>query len=925
VPLKPGTRLGVYEILAIIGAGGMGEVYRARDTKLNRDVALKILPESFAGDPDRLARFRREAQVLASLNHPHIAHIYGLEDSDGTHALVLELVDGPTLADRVARGPLPIDETLAIARQIAEALEAAHEQGIIHRDLKPANIKVRDDGTVKVLDFGLAKMLEAPSSAGANPGLTNSPTITTPAMMTGVGMILGTAAYMSPEQAKGRPADKRSDVWAFGCVLYEMFTGRRAFEGEDVADTLAFVLTKEPDWTALPTGTPSAIRKLLGRCLQKDRTRRLTDVGVARLDIDETLNGATKESEAVGTSPNSRWRLAAPWIIAATLALVLVATVVALSPWKNRVSTRPMRLNVSLGIDASLVVDQGPAIALSSDGKLLAFAAQPAGGNDSQLYVRRLDQLSPSLLPGTAGARNPFFKPDGQWIGFFANGSLKKVSASGGSVVTLCEAPSGRGGSWTADDTITFLPVATASQGGIGGGLLRVSANGGQPEALTRVLPGELTQRWPQVLPGGKAVLYTVTSGDRLGIGGNAYDNADIVVQPLPPDGTRKIVQRGGYYGRYLASGHIAYLHEGTMFVAPFDLRRLAVTGPSAPALEGVMSSGGNGSAQFAVSDDGVLMYVPGQSVTNTRPISMVDRAGKITTVHGVPLLWNNPQFSPDGRLIALNLPSQDGSRSDVWIYDWQRDGLTPLTRQPYALRPVWTPNGHRIVFASRGVLTNLFWLPSDGTGMPERLTTSTNAQIPGSWHPSGRFFAFQETNPQTLADIMILPFEGDETSGWKPGRPVAFVNTPTREEWPAFSPDGRWIAFASYKSEQPEIYVRPFQHPGGETPVSIGGGLAPIWSQKRHELLYLRPDTRIGVVDYRAEGDTFVVEKPRVWASDVRIQGSAGGGGFDLHPDGDRIVGRLVPVEQVTDKRDRVVLISNFFDELQRIAPGTK
>jgi serine/threonine-protein kinase len=586
-----------------------------------------------------------------------------------------------------------------------------------------------------------------------------------------------------------------------------------------------------------------------------------------------------------------------------------------------------MRLNVTLGIDASLVIDQGPAIALSPDGRLLAFVAQQADGSDSQLYVRRLDQLLPSLLPGTMGARNPFFNPDGQWIGFFANGRLKKVAISGGSVVTLCDAPNGRGGSWTADDTITFLPVATASEAGNDGGLRRVSANGGQPEPLTKVLPGELTQRWPQVLPGGKAVLYTVTSGDRFGIGGNAYDNADIVVQPLPPDGTRKIVQRGAYYGRYLASGHLAYLHEGTMFVEPFDVRRLAVTGPPAPALEGVMSSGGNGSAQFAVSDDGVLMYVPGQQVNNTRPISWVDRAGTIAIAHLAPLLFNNPQFSPDGRLIALNLPSQDGARSDVWIYNWQRDAMSRLTQPPlYALRPVWTPNGHRIVFAARvgSLLTNLFWLPSDGTGMPERLTTSPNAQVPGSWHPNKPFFAFQETNPQTLADIMILPFEGSETSGWKPGQPVVFVNTPFREEWPAFSPDGRWLAFASFKSGQAEIYVRPFQHPGGETLVSIGGGLAPIWSRTRHELLFMRPDTRIGVVDYHAEGDTFSVEKPRVWASDVRIQG-AGGGGFDLHPNGDRIVGRLVAVDQVTEKRDRIVLISNFFDDLQRISPGTR
>ena len=578
MPLTPGSPLGAYEILTLLGAGGMGEVYRARDTKLGRDVALKILPDSFAHDSERLARFTREAQVLAALNHPHIAAIYGLEASGTMQFLVLELVDGPTLAERIAGlraqgSRLPVDEALAIARQIADALEAAHEKGIIHRDLKPANIALDANDRVKVLDFGLAKALEPVAGAGSLEGLrhdvTASPTITTPAMMTGVGVILGTAAYMSPEQAKGRAADKRSDMWAFGCVVFEMLTGKRPFEGEDISDTLASVLKTDPDWTTLPANVPPAIRTLLTRCLQKDRRKRLADISVAQFLMDEAatapeLTATRPATEAVAVAPPRSHRLAigalAPIVVALAGAL---AWIVLRSPTST--PHAPVRLSAELGAAASsLVIGSGPtagaSVILSPDGALLAFIAQAANGQPL-LHVRRLDQLQATPLSGTDGAGSAFFSPDGQWLGFFADNKLKKVSVTGGAAVTLADAPNARGGSWADDGTIVFVPDTRV-------GVMRVSSSGGKPEPLTTLGEGEVTQRWPQMLPGGKAVLYTGHSK------GTGFDDGNIVVQQLPA-GHRTIVQRGGYYGRYLPSGHIIYVHEATLFAIPFDTDRL--------------------------------------------------------------------------------------------------------------------------------------------------------------------------------------------------------------------------------------------------------------------------------------------------------------------------------------------------------------
>ena len=769
---------------------------------------------------------------------------------------------------------------------------------------------------MKVLDFGLAKALDpAPTS-----DLSQSPTITTPAM-TRMGVIMGTTAYMSPEQAKGKPLDKRADIWAFGCVLYEMLTGKRAFEGEDVSDTLAFIITKEPNWPALPATTPSSIRRLLRRSVEKDRKRRLSDMADARLEIDEA-GAAPTTGEGAARAPvmlaAPRWRRVLPWSVASALGVGLALVLLLWAPWRHASPALPVRLSAELGADASLVTDQGAAAILSPDGAVLAFVAQKSSSAASQLYVRRLDALQATPLSGTDGARNPFFSPDGQWIAFFAGGKLKRVSVTGGAAVTLCDAPNGRGGTWGEDGAIAFSPNAGV---GVAETLLRVSSTGGKPEPLTTLDRGEVTHRWPQVLPGGKAVLYSVAC---VGCDGN------IVVQPLP-NGPHKVVQRGGYYGRYLPSGHLVYFHDGTLFAAPFDLGRLELTGQPVPVLEGVTGSSiGSAGAQFAVAGNGTLVYLPGQSVNNDAPISWMDRQGKTTPLRATPANWANILFAPDGRRLALDL--FDGKQSDVWVYDWARDTLSHLTFDPTDdVKPVWTPDGRRIVFASRRAdkaTVNLYWQRADGTGDVQRLTESKNQQDPASWHPGGKFLAFWEVNPQTRADLMILPMAGDEASGWKPGTPTVFLNSPFNEREPTFSPDGRWIAYRSDDSGRDETYVRPFPGPGGKWQISTGGGTNPTWSRTRHELFYGTPDQRIMVAPYTVEGDSFRAEKSRLCSEGrytARLVTGTSFRSFDLHPDGERLALAQVTETQTAAKQDKLVFIFNFFDELRRLAPVTR
>ena len=910
MPILPGKRLGPYEVLAAIGAGGMGEVYQAHDTKLGRDVAIKVLPEAFAHDPERLSRFQREAKMLAALNHPNIATIYGLEQSNGTSYLVMELVSGETLAEHIKReGSVAVEEALKIAVQIAEALEAAHEKGIIHRDLKPANVKVTPEGKVKVLDFGLAKAF-AGDTTDSNPS--QSPTLSAVATMQGV--LLGTAAYMSPEQARGKSVDKRTDIWAFGCVLYELLTGKQTFQGEDVTEILAAVVKTEPDWSRLPEATPSAIGTLLRRCLRKDRRQRLPDAGAVRIEIEEALAAPTSVGEGTAASRTKAWRDRLPWAAAAVLALTTIASTIGfvLRTPKAQQPLQAMRLSAEIGADASLYTVYGPSAILSPDGTRLALVA--SGTDQKQrIYIRSLDQVQATALSGTENARDPFFSPDGQWIGFFADQKLKKISVQGGAAVTLCDAYNDRGGSWGEDGTILFAPDQRVA-------LSRVSSAGGTPQPLTTLdkQAGEITQRWPQVLPGGKTVLFTSNTHQ------TTYEDSDIVAYSVT-SGQRKTVQRGGFYARYLPSGYLVYMHEGTLFAVPFDLKRLEVTGQPAPILEGVVTSAISAGAQFSFSETGNLVYVAGRSGLRNVSIYWMNREGKFTPLRETPGDYYNPAFSPDGKRLALEI--SNGNRRDIWVYEWERDTLTRLTFTGEANElPAWTPDGQRIVYSSQekdGAL-NLWWIRADGAGDAQRLAESKSPEFVDSWRPDGKVLAFHQNNPGTGNDIMTLSFEGDEKSGWKPGEPKPFVNSAFNEAAAAFSPDGHWLAYMSNESGSNEVYVRPFPGPGGKWQISTGGGVAPKWSRNGKELFYRTTDSKIMVVTYTASGGSFRADKPLLW-SPGQFTDRGLTTNFDLHPDGKRFVVLKAPGTEEAAAVNKVSFIFNFFDELRRKLPPGK
>jgi Tol biopolymer transport system component len=735
--IAAGTRLGPYEIVAAIGAGGMGEVYQAHDTKLERDVAIKVLPEAFAHDPDRLSRFQREAKMLAALNHQNIATIYGLEQSNGMSYLVMELVSGETLQQRLAReGRLPIEDALGLCRQIAEALEAAHEKGIIHRDLKPANVKMTAEGKVKVLDFGLAKAF-AGGESGSDPS--NSPTLSAAGTMLGV--ILGTAAYMSPEQARGKAVDKRTDVWAFGCVLYELLTGQQAFHGDTVTEILAAVLRGEPDWPALPPAIPTNVRALLRHCLQKDKTLRLRDAGDASIEIQEALAVPRIGPTSAGPATHG-WRQA----LVSGLAGVVMAVVAGLAVWTLKPATPPAprpvtRFTITLPLGQQLSgFDSGSAVALSPDGTHLAYVASQGG--TQRLYLRVMDNLDGGPVRGTEGAVEPFFSPDGRWIGFFAGGKLKKVSVDGGAPLALGDAVNPGGASWGSQGTIAFEPSLTALQ--------QVSDAGGTPRPLTRLEKGDLFHRSPEFLPGGKAVLFAV-----IGAGG-----FQVAVQSVGADDRRNLIP-GGSQPRYALSGHLVYAQGGNLLAVPFDRQRLTVTGPTVPVVEGVLQSPVTGRAQYNVSATGSLVYVPG-GIARVAPRTLVwvDRKGMEQALPAPARAYTYPRLSPDGHRVAVDIAE---SGENIWIDDLDRHTLTKLTFQGDGnLMGAWTPDGKRIAFGSnKDGLYNLFWQLADGSGGLEPLTRSEDIQVPNSWSHDGQLLAFIARNPT----VRVAPADADAAS----------------------------------------------------------------------------------------------------------------------------------------------------------------
>ena len=899
--IEPGIRLGPYEIVSAIGAGGMGEVYRARDGRLNRDVALKVLPEAFSRDPQRMARFEREARLLASLNHPNIAAIYGLEESDSAPALVMELVEGPTLADRIRAGPIPLDEALPIARQIADALEFAHDNNVIHRDLKPANIKVKADGSVKVLDFGLAKAM---SEEMSETDMSNSPTLSIAATQQGV--ILGTAAYMSPEQARGRKVDRRTDIWAFGVVLYEMLTGRQAFGGEDVSLAMASVMKSDPEWNRLPQEISPTLRNVLQRCLQKDPKQRLRDMGDVRLALDGAFETGKVAHAEAGAAAGAR-SIGRAALLLSTGALLLGGVIAGIAGWMIKPEPTAARLVTRFAYD----LPQGQqfnnigrtVMALSPDGSRFVYNTLQG------LYLRSMDQLDAHLIPGTeASLTNPFFSPDGQWIGYW-QGQLKKIAIGGGAALNIGPATNPYGVSWALDNTIFFAQPE---------GIRRVSANGGTPELVIKAGEGEQMDG-PQLLPGGEWVLFAVKKGN---VG---WDEAHIVVQSLKTKERRDIWQ-GGSDAHYVSSGHIVYALNDNLFAIPFDLSKLSAKGSPIPVAQGIFRalSGLTASANYGVSDSAEsLVYVNGSEGSVT--ISWMDREGNFTPLRKTVSHYSDLAFSPDGKRLAVTDGSYfSGDKADIWIDDLERDSLTRLTFNGASRYPFWTPDGQRIVYASldNGVL-NLWWTRADGSGGPQRLTESSVDRFPGSWRPDGKILAFFQRT-ESNNDILTLPIEGDEKSGWKPGQAVPFANSRFQEILPAFSPDGRWLAYTSDESGRLEVYVRPFPGPGGKWQVSTGGGLKPMWSPNGKELFYNTVDNnKIMVASYTASADTFRAGTPQLWSAS---QFTSVGQTFNnsLHPDGKRFA-VLKTADTGVPATVRVNIVLNWLEELKQRAPAGK
>ena len=909
--LSLGTRLGPYEIRSALGAGGMGEVYRARDAKLNREVAIKVLPALFASDPERLSRFRREAQILAALNHPNIAHIHGLEDSDGIHALVMELVEGPTIAERVVQGPIPLPEALPMAKQMAEALAAAHEQGIIHRDLKPANVKVREDGTVKVLDFGLAKLVAPePSGIGAGP-VTESPTVTSPAA-TLAGVILGTAAYMSPEQAKGRAADKRSDVWAFGAVLYEMLTGQRPFAGEDISDTLASVLKSEPDWNALPSDVPPHIRMLIERCLTKDRRQRMPDISTALFVMSEAASFTPRPLVAGGqTAPVERpplWRRFLVPIAGAIVLSAIVGTAVWLMTRQN--GPRVTRFAIAPIGEAALAVDsQSRDLAITRDGRHVVYKGR-AGLTDMQFFVHQLDQLEPISLTGVGRQpRAPFFSPDGRWIGFVepVPVTLKKVAITGGPALELCRLDSAsRGATWGDDGSIIFATAAPAT------GLQRVSSAGGEPTVLTKPdrQRGEHDHLWPQFLPGGQAVLFTITPAT------GGVDASQVAVLELST-GTQKILMRGGSQAQYVSSGHLVYVAAGTLRAVAFDLRRLETTGAGIPVVSPVVTLP-NGTAEFDLGRDGTLVYASGGVATpQGRTLVWVDRLGKEEPIKAPPRPYLYPRLSPDGTRVAVEIRDQE---NDVWIWSLARETLTPVTSDPgMDQAPVWMPDGRRLVFTSNrnGQVGSLYWQAADGTGAAERLTDSPHYQRPSAVLPDGRRVLLWEGGVGTTAtDVMMLTLEKD-----RPVRPL--IRGPLVDRNAEVSPDGQWMAYESNESGRPEVFVRPFPDVNKERiQVSTAGGTQPLWARNGKELFY----TELGGVLMRVAvtpGPTWNAGTPAKLIDAPYFRGGGGNDSrmYDISTDGKRFL--MIKQDVSANQPDtRIVVVQHWVEELKRLVP---
>jgi eukaryotic-like serine/threonine-protein kinase len=892
-----GKTISHYRISLKLGQGGMGEVFEAHDTSLDRQVALKFLPDEFSGDFERLARFKREAKLLASLSHPNIAAILGLEQSDSKSFLVLELVEGETLAQRIAKGQLPCEEALDICGQIAEGLEAAHEKGIIHRDLKPANIMITPGGKVKILDFGLARAPRDQESAEVH---SHSPTI--PDDKTRPGAVFGTAAYMSPEQAKGKTVDKRTDIWAFGCVLYECLTGKSPFQAETVAEIIAAVLKNDPDWGTLPAGTPASIRTQLQRCLQKDPSLRLRDIGDALIEI---ARPAIQPSETIPAPRRFSFR----WLAVGAPLMLVVGIVTGLALIKYFHQAPP-----ALAVKSIIKVEPGQqlvqartAIAVANDGRFIIYNTSPENPGPlagPQIYLRRMDQMNAAPVVGTEGGLCPFLSPDDRWIGFWKDRKLMKVPAAGGMPVKLCDAAMLFGADWGTDDTILFTA-------GEDGGLSRIPAEGGQPEVLTTPdkAKGEFSHRLPHRLPNGKGVLFTITEPWDL--------QPRLALLDLQ---TRKWheIMKDAADGRCLRTGHLIFLRQGTLMAVAFDLDRLKIQGQAAPVVANVMQAMNYNNTfldaaagQYSVSDSGWLVYATGGiQPDKNNSLVHVDQKGGIQPALDFKAFFVNSRFSPDGRRIAYQTAGREWR---VWIYDLMRGITSRLTGEGRSTNVAWTPDGKNLVFGwSKSGLDNLYRQVADGSSPMERLTESNHEQNPGSFTPDGSTLFFVEVKSQTDSDILLLDM--------KSRRVTPFLNSKAWEGWPEISPDGRWLAYASSESGRNEVWVRPFPSQGGRWQISKDGGREPIWSKNGRQLFY-RKANQVWVADVQTELG-FSAKMPRFLFEKQEFGGASPIRNWDLWPDGQGFL--MVKVEDSKPQPvTEIFLVQNWIEELKRLVPA--
>jgi eukaryotic-like serine/threonine-protein kinase len=811
-----GTRIGAYEVIARLGEGGMGEVYRARDGKLGRDVAIKILPRAFTSDPDRLARFEREARVLASLNHPHIGAIYGVEDADGVRALILELVEGETLADRIARGPIPVAEALAIARQIADALDTAHEKGIVHRDLKPANIKIAPGGVVKVLDFGLAKA--ASSDAAMNPA--ESPTMTVAG--TRHGIILGTAAYMSPEQARGHAVDKRADIWAFGCVLYEMLTGRGVYARNTVTDTLAAIVEREPEWSALPATTPASARRLMQRCLEKDAKRRLRDIGDVRLEVDDASQNPPVSPAA------SRYRTER--LVWASVVVLLGVALLGLRSWSSPSPSLPPEVRfdiVTPGIADPFLL---PSVALSADGRQILFVADSEGR--PHVWVRAIDSVLARPLAGTAGGAYPFWSPDGRSIAFYADGFLKRLDLDGGLVRTLAKATVGVSGSWSRDDVILFVSTPASA-------IERVPADGGPASAVTKLEAGHVGHAFPHFLPDGRHFFYYVTA---------APDSRGIYLGQIDGSSSKRLLDAGG--GGVYSNGHVLFIRQSNVFAQAFNVERLELEATPFQVADGVFGQTGGGGQSLTISAGATAFAFRAGEARFARQFAWVDRAGRQISTVGDRLA--NPDgisYSPDRTQLVFF--ERGPTSSDLWILDARRGLVSRFTDDADEdIFPLWSRDGDRIIFSSiRNGLGGIYQKRVGANRKEQLIAPQAEETFASDVSPDGRSLVFQRMNAKAGWDIWAMPLGTD-------AKPVPIVQTDADERGARLSPDGRWLAYVSNNSGVFEIYVQPFPGPGRRLQVSTKGGDQPQWGPDGSELFYLALDGKLMATSVKPRAD---------------------------------------------------------------------